>query len=290
MEAPPTLDALLLELRGRLQAAGCEEPGLEARMLLGAATGLDTSALIARGLDAPSASQRERADALCRRREAGEPIAHILGRRAFWTLDLGVSANCLIPRPETELLVERALTAIDACNRTHPRVLDLGTGSGAIILALKAERPAIEAVATDRSLDALRQARANADALGLDVTFLQGTWLAPLNPGDTFDVIVSNPPYIAPDDPHLTRGDLRFEPPEALIAADAGLADLRTIIQTADKHLADRGHLLLEHGFEQARAVRALLEDAGYADVRSHSDTGGHERVTEGFLAYKGLG
>ncbi|WP_018994583.1 peptide chain release factor N(5)-glutamine methyltransferase [Thioalkalivibrio sp. ALJ2] len=282
METPATLDALLRELRRRLQAAGLEEPGLEARLLLGAATGLDTSALIARGLDVASASQRERADTLCRRREAGEPIAHILGRRAFWTLDLEVSPACLIPRPETELLVERAIAAIDACERAHPRVLDLGTGSGAIILALKAERPAIEAVATDRSPDALRQARANANTLGLDVTFLQGAWLTPFKPEDAFDMIVSNPPYIAQDDPHLTRGDLRFEPREALAAPEAGLGDLYTIIDTALLHLLPDAPLLLEHGFDQARDVRARMQQAGYREVQSLRDPAGHERITIG--------
>ncbi|WP_019023757.1 MULTISPECIES: peptide chain release factor N(5)-glutamine methyltransferase [unclassified Thioalkalivibrio] len=285
METPATLDALLRELRGRLQAAGSDEPGLEARLLLGAATGLDTSALIARGLDTPTASQRERADTLCRRREAGEPIAHILGRRAFWTLDLGISPACLIPRPETELLVEQALAAIDTCDRAHPRVLDLGTGSGAIILALKADRPAIEAVATDRSPDALRQARANAGALGLDVAFLQGTWLAPFKPEDVFDVIVSNPPYIAPDDPHLTHGDLRFEPREALAAPEAGLGDLYTLIDTAPAHLLESAPLLLEHGFDQARDVRARMAQAGYREVRSLCDSAGHERITIGIRA-----
>ncbi|WP_019624996.1 peptide chain release factor N(5)-glutamine methyltransferase [Thioalkalivibrio sp. ALJT] len=285
MGAPTTLDALLRELRGRLQAAGSEEPGLEARLLLGAATGLDTSALIARGLDAPTTLQRKRADTLCRRREAGEPIAHILGRRAFWSLDLEVSRACLIPRPETELLVEQALAAIDACGRAHPRVLDLGTGSGAIILALKTERPSIVAVATDRSPDALRQARANADTPGLTVTFLQGAWLAPFKPGDAFDVIVSNPPYIAPDDPHLTRGDLRFEPREALAAPQAGLGDLYTIIDTAPAHLTPGAPLLLEHGFNQARAVRARMEQAGYRKVQSLRDPAGHERITLGTRA-----
>ncbi|OOC48092.1 peptide chain release factor N(5)-glutamine methyltransferase [Thioalkalivibrio versutus] len=288
MEAPPTLDTLLQGLRTRLQDAGIETPGLEARMLLGAATGRDTAQLIAHGTDPATPEQASRVDVLCRRRCAGEPMAHILGRRSFWTLELGVSPACLIPRPETELLVEHALTAINACSRAHPRVLDLGTGTGAIILALKAERAAIEAVASDHSLDALRQARANADALGLDVAFLQGSWLAPLKPRDTFDVIVSNPPYIALDDPHLTRGDLRFEPHSALVAADVGLADLRTIIQTAGEHLAPSGHLLLEHGFDQACAVRAMLEDAGYTAIRSHIDTAGHERITEGLLAPEG--
>ncbi|WP_018145257.1 MULTISPECIES: peptide chain release factor N(5)-glutamine methyltransferase [unclassified Thioalkalivibrio] len=282
MPATSTLDALLQELRSRLQAAGIETPGLEARMLLGAATGLDTAQLIAHGTDPATAEQAARADTLCQRRCAGEPMAHILGRRSFWTLDLGVSPACLIPRPETELLVEQALAAIDNCSHRHPRVLDLGTGSGAIILALKAERPAIEAVASDRSLEALRQARANAATLGLDVAFLQGSWLKPLKPGDTFDLIVSNPPYIAPNDPHLTRGDLRFEPPSALVAADVGMADLRTIIHTAGEHMAPSAPLLLEHGFDQAHAVRSMFEDAGYTAIRSHIDTGGHERITKG--------
>ncbi|WP_018873961.1 peptide chain release factor N(5)-glutamine methyltransferase [Thioalkalivibrio sp. ALJ16] len=282
MPATSTLDALLQELRSRLQTAGIETPGLEARLLLGAATGLDTAQLIAHGTDPATAEQVTRADALCQRRCAGEPIAHILGRRAFWTLDLGVSPACLIPRPETELLVEQALGAIDACGRTHPRVLDLGTGSGAIILALKAERPTIEAVATDRSPDALRQARANADVLGLDVTFLQGAWLAPFKPEDAFDVIVSNPPYIAPGDPHLTRGDLRFEPREALAAPEGGLGDLYTLIDTAPDHLLPGAPLLLEHGFDQAPDVRARMAQAGYQDVQSLRDPAGHERTTIG--------
>ncbi|WP_024327519.1 peptide chain release factor N(5)-glutamine methyltransferase [Thioalkalivibrio sp. AKL19] len=288
MEARASLDSLLRDLRTRLQDAGIENPGLEARMLLGTATGQGTAQLIAHGNDAATAEQAARVDALCQRRCAGEPMAHILGRRSFWTLELGVSPACLIPRPETELLVEHALAAVDACSHENPRVLDLGTGTGAIILALKAERPVIEAVASDRSLDALRQARANADGLGLDVAFLQGTWLAPLKPRGTFNVIVSNPPYIAPDDAHLAHGDVRFEPRAALVAADAGLADLRTIIHTAGEHLAPSGRLLLEHGFDQARAVRRMLKNAGYTAIRSHVDMAGHVRITEGLLIPEG--
>lgn len=277
---PRTLDELLHATRTRLQAAGIENPGLEARLLLGAALEVSATYLIAHGADPVSDAQRAAVEALLARREAGEPVAHILGRRGFWTLELGVSPACLIPRPETELLVEHALAAIDASGRARPRVLDLGTGSGAIILALKAERPQIHAVASDRSRDALGQARANAREHGLEVLFLAGEWLAPLSPEYRFDVIVSNPPYIAPGDPHLTRGDLRFEPATALVAEDAGLADLRAITDHARDHLAPGGRLILEHGFDQGERVRQCLAATGYQAIASHRDAAGHERIT----------
>ena len=277
---PRTLDQLLHATRTRLQAAGIDNSGFEARLLLGAALDLSAPQLIAHGADPVSDAQQAAVDALVARREAGEPVAHILGRRGFWTLELGVSPACLIPRPETELLVEQALAAIDASGREQPRVLDLGTGSGAIILALKTERPQIQAVASDRSLHALYHARANARDHRLEVLWLAGEWLAPLNPEYRFDVIVSNPPYIAPDDPHLTRGDLRFEPATALVAADRGLADLQQIIDDARAHLRPGGMLLLEHGWDQAAAVRTRLAAAGYQAITSHRDTAGHERIT----------
>ncbi|WP_018947438.1 peptide chain release factor N(5)-glutamine methyltransferase [Thioalkalivibrio sp. AKL17] len=280
MDRPATLDALLASLRNRLQEAGVEAPGLEARLLLGMATGLSTAQFIARGGDAPGPTQAAAAEALCRRRLQGEPIAHILGRRGFWTLDLGVSPACLIPRPETEVLVEAALGVIDAAPEEHPRVLDAGTGSGAIILALKAERPAIDGFASDTSLDALTRARANAGELNLNIRFFSGAWLQPLAPAARFDLIVSNPPYIAADDPHLQRGDLRFEPRDALVAAQTGLADLHELIATAPDHLTDDGWLLLEHGFDQDAAVRARLETGPWTDITTWPDTAGHPRVT----------
>ena len=282
MEAPPTLDTLLQGLRTRLQQAGVESPGLEARMLLSATTGLDTAQLIARGSDPASTAQAAHAEALCQRRCAGEPMAHILGRRAFWTLELGVSPACLIPRPETELLVEQALAVIDELDTDAPRVLDLGTGPGTIILALKSERPDIQAFASDRSEGALQQAQTNAHALGLPVQLWQGDWLDALTPQPHFDVITCNPPYIDPDDPHLARGDLRFEPRTALAAAEHGLADLHRVIDNARPHLKPGGWLLLEHGFDQGERVRQRLQQAGYRDVHTQKDPAGHERTSLG--------
>lgn len=282
MEAPETLDTLLRRLRERLQHAGIEAPGLEARMLLGAATGLDTVALITRGDKPSTRDQAQAVETLCQHRLAGEPIAHILGRRAFWTLELGISAACLIPRPETERLVEQSLNAVDHCPNPEPRVLDLGTGPGTIILALLAERPHIRAFACDRSAPALRQARTNATALGLPVTLWQCHWLSPVGAGVRFDLITCNPPYIAPDDPHLTRGDLRFEPREALVAADDGLGDLFRVIDTARAHLEPDARLILEHGYDQGPAVRKRLLEAGYAGIRTQRDDAGHERISIG--------
>ncbi len=282
MGTPATLDSLLRDLRARLQDAGIEAPGLEARMLLGAATGLDTAQLIAHGTDPATAEQAGRADTLCQRRCAGEPMAHILGRRSFWTLDLGVSPACLIPRPETELLVEQALLAIDTLATDTPRVLDLGTGPGTIILALKSERPRIRAFASDRSHAALQQAQTNARDLGLPVGLWQGDWLDALTPTAGLDIITCNPPYIDPDDPHLTRGDLRFEPRSAVAADAHGLADLYRVIDTARPHLNRGGWLLLEHGFDQGPAVRDRLQQAGYRAIRTLRDPAGHERTTLG--------
>lgn len=282
MDTPPTLDALLRDLRIRLQDAGIENPGLEARMLLGAATSRDTAQLIAHGTDPATPEQATRVDALCRRRCAGKPMAHILGRRSFWTLDLGVSPACLIPRPETELLVEQALSVIDELDTDKPRVLDLGTGPGTIILALKSERPGILAFASDRSEGALQQAQTNARELGLPVHLWQGHWLDALAPQPHFDVITCNPPYIDPGDPHLTRGDLRFEPRTALAAEEHGLADLHRVIDTARACLKPGGWLLLEHGFDQGERVRRRLQQAGYRDIDTLKDPAGHERTSLG--------
>ncbi|MGM0553220.1 MAG: peptide chain release factor N(5)-glutamine methyltransferase [Pseudomonadota bacterium] len=282
MATTPTLDALLRDLRARLQGAGVEQPGLEARMLLGAATGLDTAHLIAHGSDPATPEQAARAEQLGVRRCAGEPIAHILGRRSFWTLDLGVSSACLIPRPETELLVEQALAVIDHLTTDTPRVLDLGTGPGTIILALKSERPRIEAFASDRSYAALQQAQTNAHELGLPVRLWQGDWLDALEPVPCLDVITCNPPYIDPDDPHLTHGDLRFEPRSALAADHHGLADLYRVIDTARFCLRPDGWLLLEHGFDQGQSVRERMQQSGYRAIRTLKDPGDHERITQG--------
>jgi release factor glutamine methyltransferase len=215
---------------------------------------------------------------LLERRARGEPVAYITGSRGFWSLDLEVTPATLIPRPETELLVELALERLprdSAC-----AVADLGTGSGAVALALASELPLCRVTATDASAAALEVARRNAARLGIDnVTFVQGDWMAPL--GDArFELIVSNPPYIESDDAHLARGDLRFEPATALASGRDGLDDIRRIVATAREHLAPGGWLLFEHGWNQGEAARALLHQAGNNDVFTAQDLEQRDRVS----------
>lgn len=217
------------------------------------------------------------------RRCAGEPLAYITGHKAFYGLDLLVDARVLVPRPDTETLVDWALEVVPApvAHEAAPRVLDLGTGSGAIALALKSQRPGWELEAVDASTDALAVARSNAERLGLEVEFRHSVWLTETL--GQFDAIVSNPPYIREQDEHLRA--LRFEPRQALTAGADGLDDIRTIIQAAPRHLKTFGWLLLEHGYDQAPAVRALLADAGYTQVQSRKDLAGIERCSGGVWA-----
>lgn len=213
------------------------------------------------------------------RRRTGEPVAYILGQQGFWKLDLEVAPHTLIPRPETELLVEAALELLPA---TPAKVLDLGTGSGAIALALASERPAWQVTAVDRVLEAVALAERNRQRLHLkNATVLNSHWFSALQ-GQRFDLIISNPPYIADNDPHLVAGDVRFEPASALVAGHDGLDDLRLIIAQAPAHLNTGGWLLLEHGYDQAAAVRDLLSGEGFEEVHSRIDLGGHERITLG--------
>ncbi|WP_421331966.1 peptide chain release factor N(5)-glutamine methyltransferase [Aeromonas veronii] len=218
------------------------------------------------------------------RRLNGEPIAHLVGEREFWSLPLKVSPATLIPRPDTEVLVEQALTRIP---QGPCAVLDLGTGTGAIALALKSERPEIDVWAVDRMADAAALARENSTALGLPIEVRDGSWFEPLGESDRdntprFAVIVSNPPYIDGADPHLEQGDVRFEPRSALVADDAGLADIRHIVAHAPAYLLTDGWLLLEHGWDQGKAVRQLLRDGGYREVATVRDYGDNDRVTLG--------
>ena len=224
------------------------------------------------------ATQRAAFDQLVAARERGEPVAYLTGHREFWSLDLAVTPDVLIPRHETELLVELALARISPDREV--RVADLGTGSGAIALALARERPRVRMVATDASAAALEVARRNATRLDLgNVTFASGDWCAALG-ADRFEVIVSNPPYVAADDAHLGEGDLRFEPVAALASGRDGLDAIRRIVADARAHLVAGGWLVLEHGWDQAARVRSLLEDGGYSEVESFRDGAGHERAT----------
>ncbi len=211
------------------------------------------------------------------RRCAGEPIAYITGRREFWSLDLAVTRDTLIPRPETELLVELALQAMPEGQPV--RVADIGTGTGAIALAIASERPQSTVVATDISAAALQVAHGNALHLGIhNVEFREGDLCEPLHE-EVFDIIVSNPPYVRNDDPHLVRGDVRFEPLSALAAGPRGLDAINRLATCACGHLAEGGWLLMEHGYDQAREIRRLLSRSGYNEVTSHRDGAGHERV-----------
>lgn len=252
----------------------------EAAILLAHALGVDRAWLIAHGSDPLSTEAAVRFEALIARRAAGEPVAYLTSRRGFHALELAVSPAVLIPRPETELLVELALERMPV---DHPlAVLDLGTGSGAIALAVAAARPRARVTATDASAAALAVARTNAERLGLaNVEFINGSWWAPLA-GRRFDLVLSNPPYIADCDPHLAVGDLRFEPRSALAAGPDGLDDLRIIAAGACSHLEAGGWLLVEHGFDQGAAVRALFTEAGLGSAATYRDLEGRDRVTEG--------
>ena len=216
------------------------------------------------------------------RRLNGEPIAHLIGEREFWSLPLKVSPATLIPRPDTEVLVEQALARLPGgpC-----ALLDLGTGTGAIALALKSERPDADVWAVDRMPAAAALARTNSAALGLPIEVRDGSWFAPLSDAPRFAMIVSNPPYIDGADPHLHEGDVRFEPRSALVAEEQGLADIRLIVTQAPAHLVPGGWLLLEHGWDQGEAVRQLLLQQGYVQVETVRDYGDNERVTLGRLA-----
>jgi release factor glutamine methyltransferase len=218
--------------------------------------------------------------ALFERRLAGEPIAYLLGEREFFGLKFKVTPATLVPRPETELLVEMALQRIP--HQGASCVLDMGTGSGAIALSIAHERPKTEVVAVDASESALEIARLNMQQLNLNnVKLIHSDWFTALQ-GECFDVIISNPPYIAADDAHLTQGDLRFEPRTALASGADGLDDIRCICAHAKSHLNAQGWLLLEHGYNQAESVRALLRQSGFFDVFSAQDLAGIERVSGG--------
>ncbi|MFV8782298.1 peptide chain release factor N(5)-glutamine methyltransferase [Microbulbifer sp. SA54] len=216
-------------------------------------------------------------DRLIQRRIAGEPVAHLTGFREFWSLPLKVNRSTLIPRPDTEVLVE---TVLELCPQEALQVLDLGTGTGAIALALASERPLWQILAVDKMPAAVALAEENRSALGLaNVRVLQSDWFASV-PAQRFAVIVSNPPYIDARDPHLREGDVRFEPHSALVAEEQGLSDIRLIARRAPEFLEPGGLLAVEHGWQQAEAVRRIFSEAGYRDVESRLDYAGNERLT----------
>lgn len=277
----PSIGEALREAEARLAASGAGSPGLEAALLLSRVLERPRSHLVAWPERALEAGQVERFRVLVERRCAGEPFAYITGEREFWSLPLRVTPDTLIPRPETELLVERALARIPAAAAL--RIADLGTGSGAVAAALALERAHCEVLATDASARTLAVARSNLDRLGLArVETRAGDWCAALRDGERFDLILSNPPYVAESDPHLERGDAAREPRAALAAGPEGLDALRRLAACAPDHLVPGGWLIVEHGFGQGRAVRALLQTRGLEDVRTHRDLAGLERVTEG--------
>ncbi|BFM17141.1 peptide chain release factor N(5)-glutamine methyltransferase [Maricurvus nonylphenolicus] len=223
--------------------------------------------------------QQARFESLFSRRLTGEPVAHILGQREFWSLPLQVNPSTLIPRPDTERLVEVVLD-LDLPN--DARVVDLGTGTGAIALALASEKPGWNITGVDQSVDAVKLAEANRQALGFNhITIKQSDWFGELA-SEQFNLIVSNPPYIDQQDPHLAEGDVRFEPLSALVADANGLADIQHIAEQAKQHLLPGGWLALEHGFEQGEDVREIFSACGYVDVVTEQDYGGNDRVTLG--------
>jgi release factor glutamine methyltransferase len=270
---------VLAALKERLGAAS-PSAALDAEILVAHVAGTGRPALAA-DPNRPLAPEELLAlESLARRRLAGEPLAYLTGRREFWSLDLEVTPDVLVPRPETELAVERVLAALGDGGR--PAVLDLGTGSGAIALAVAHERPHAAVTATDVSAAALAIAKRNATRLGLrNLRFLEGSWFDPLA-GSRFDVIASNPPYVAAGDPALAT--LAHEPRVALLGGTDGLAAIEAIVCAAPSHLGPGGWLVIEHGAAQGAAVRALFAAAGLAAVATRRDLAGHERVTEGTL------
>jgi len=284
--ATPTVDALLAAARQR--CAGNRAAAHDCGLLLALALGVPRAWLLAHGEQRPDGAARARFETLLTRRLAGEPMAYLRGWQDFWSMELAVTPDVLVPRPETERLVELALGRMgDVFERPRSgldergRLADLGTGSGAIALALASERPDWQILATDRSAAALSVAAGNARRLGLSVELRQGDWFAPLA-GERFCILVSNPPYIAPDDGCLNSDGVCREPRTALAAASDGLADLATIAAAAPQHLLPGGWLLLEHGADQGPAVRELLACAGFEAIATHTDLAGRPRVTLG--------
>lgn len=263
-------------------------PPLEARMLMQYATGWSRVSLISRGLDGLSVAQMQLFSDVLERRLKGEPMAYIMGVREFYGRDFNVNSDVLIPRPDTETLIEWVLHECHLSEGQPLEVLDLGTGSGAIAVTLACERPEWRVSAVDVSVGALRVAAENALALGAEVSFFESDWLTAFegfSPSPKFDLIVSNPPYVATGDEHLSQGDVRFEPLGALTDGADGLTNYAFLVQTVPKYLKDGGQLWFEHGYDQGHAVRHMLTQAGFAAVKTIKDLSGNERVSGGCKA-----
>lgn len=276
----PTLQQALEQATQQLTDNLDANARVDAEILLCYVLGKNRSHLIAWPEKLLSPPNWQEFQALIERRANGEPVAYITGHREFWSLDLQVSPATLIPRPDTEVLVEQALARIP--KDANWQIADLGTGSGAIALAVASERPLCQLFAVDISSEALNIAQHNAQRLNIhNVTFLQGSWLTPLAK-HSLNMVLSNPPYIEAQDPHLNQGDVRFEPSGALASGDDGLDDIRLLVNDARHHLLPSGWLLLEHGYHQAQEVMDLMRQQGYSEIEDICDYGGNDRVACG--------
>lgn len=277
---PASIEATLKAATEQLIASGSDSPSLDAAVLLCHALDKPRSYLLTWYERAMTTEQNTTFLSLLERRLVGEPVAYIVGEREFWSLPLKVSPSTLIPRPDTERLVELAL---DKMSGVTGEVLDLGTGTGAIALAIASELPSVQVTGVDIRIEAQKLATENATRLTIrNASFLQGSWFSPITEGTKFACIVSNPPYIDACDPHLEKGDVRFEPMSALVAEEKGMADLSYIADNARSYLSEDGWLLMEHGFEQGLLVRDVLTSLGYVDVVTEQDYTGNDRVTLG--------
>ena len=276
-----TFQALLNDAYQALKETS-DTPKIDAEFLLLHASKKSMAWLIAHADEIANDQTLKYFYTLLKKRQAGEPIAYLLGERSFWTLSLKVTPNVLIPRPDTEILVEQTLRYIPENSSWH--ILDLGTGSGAIALSIAKERPKCTVIATDKNQNALEIAEQNAKLNNINnAQFIKSNWFNALQ-DKQFELIVCNPPYIAENDEHLTRGDVRFEPDSALVSGLDGLDDIRILCKQAPDHLKQNGHLLLEHGYNQHQTVQTLLKENGFNQIETVSDLNQQPRVTSGEL------